>query len=48
MPLDRTDANVRGFARRIEAGMFNGGWIVTEFTNDNWITLQEEPAAYPF
>jgi aldehyde dehydrogenase (NAD+) len=29
-------------------GRFGGEWIVREFTTDHWVTIQHQPAAYPF
>lgn len=29
-------------------GRFNSDWIIEELTTDHWISVQEEPRAYPF
>ncbi|MVA36265.1 aldehyde dehydrogenase family protein [Agrobacterium vitis] len=29
-------------------GRFNSDWIIRELTTDHWISVQEEPRAYPF
>jgi len=29
-------------------GRFGGEWIIREFTTDHWVTIQHQPAAYPF
>ncbi|MHA6719703.1 aldehyde dehydrogenase family protein [Sphingomonas sp. RS6] len=40
--------NMFGGEKNSGLGRFNGDWIVSEFTTDHWVTVQETPHAYPF
>ena len=39
--------NMFGGEKNSGIGRFNASWIVAELTVDHWVTLQEEPVAYP-
>jgi aldehyde dehydrogenase (NAD+) len=40
--------NMFGGEKNSGLGRFNGDWIVSEFTTDHWVTVQETPRDYPF
>ena len=40
--------NMFGGEKNSGIGRFNGDWIVSEFTTDHWVTVQETPRDYPF
>lgn len=40
--------NMFGGEKNSGIGRFNGEWIVSEFTTDHWVTVQETPRDYPF
>ena len=40
--------NMFGGEKNSGIGRFNGDWIVSEFTTDHWITVQDGPREYPF
>lgn len=40
--------NMFGGEKNSGLGRFNADWIVRELTRDHWVTMREEPVAYPF
>jgi aldehyde dehydrogenase (NAD+) len=40
--------NMFGGEKNSGLGRFGGDWVLSEFTTDHWVTIQNTPARYPF
>ena len=40
--------NMFGGEKNSGLGRFGGDWVISEFTTDHWVTIQNTPARYPF
>jgi aldehyde dehydrogenase (NAD+) len=40
--------NMFGGEKSSGLGRFGGDWVISEMTTDHWVTVQREPARYPF
>jgi aldehyde dehydrogenase (NAD+) len=40
--------NMFGGEKNSGLGRFGGDWVLSEFTSDHWVTVQNTPARYPF
>jgi aldehyde dehydrogenase (NAD+) len=40
--------NMFGGEKNSGLGRFGGDWVISEFTTDHWVTIQNTPAQYPF
>ncbi len=40
--------NMFGGEKNSGLGRFGGDWVISEMTTDHWVTVQKQPAQYPF
>jgi aldehyde dehydrogenase (NAD+) len=46
--VDDMPNNPFGGEKNSGIGRFNGEWVIQEFTNDHWVTIQNSRSSYPF
>ena len=47
-PVNDLPNNPFGGEKNSGIGRFNGPWVVSAFTTDQWVTVQHQPRPYPF